>query len=276
MACKNRKVAATRLNSCSSRSHAILRLTVEREEKLRKLVGKLNLIDLAGSEDNRQTNNSGERMMESNSINSSLLALGKVVEALNKGYNSIPYRDSQLTRILQDSLGGTSHSVLIANVAPCQKYWDKTLQTLNFASKSRLVINNPIIQEERRDIDDNNNRPLDKTVSDLHKIATITTRSKPSLDIKYHSYYSSVIHGWINTVNSQLLDELDDKSSRPLKNDADLDFKSTESHYMSEMDSAVRDYLCPKTKNSDNIVNNFFKDPIFVNGQKDRRRTISG
>uniref|UniRef100_A0A6B2KZ33 Kinesin-like protein n=1 Tax=Arcella intermedia TaxID=1963864 RepID=A0A6B2KZ33_9EUKA len=148
-ACKNRKVGPTMLNSQSSRSHAILRITLECQTGSTKIVGKLHMIDLAGSEDNRQTNNSGVRMLESTKINSSLFALGKVVEALNKGEARIPYRENKLTRLLQDSLGGNAQGLVIANVSPSINDFTNSRHALNFASKSRLVVNTPVVQVEQ-------------------------------------------------------------------------------------------------------------------------------
>lgn len=146
--CRNRTTAATKLNSSSSRSHAILLVRVTSKsdptDSNKIFHGKLHLIDLAGSEDNRRTGNRGERLVESSNINQSLFVLGKVVNALSKQEQRVPYRDSKLTRILQDSLGGNSHSILIANVAGSSKYFLDTYNTLNFAAKSKLVINKPI------------------------------------------------------------------------------------------------------------------------------------
>ncbi|MGH0152453.1 UNVERIFIED_CONTAM: hypothetical protein FKN15_022301 [Acipenser sinensis] len=113
----------------------------------RQLTGKLYLIDLAGSEDNRRTGNQGIRLKESGAINSSLFVLSKVVDSLNQGLARVPYRDSKLTRLLQDSLGGSAHSVMITNIAPEQKYYFDTLTALNFAAKSKQVINKPFTRE---------------------------------------------------------------------------------------------------------------------------------
>ncbi|XP_053551285.1 kinesin-like protein KIF22 [Bombina bombina] len=146
----NRTVACTKLNNRSSRSHAVLLIKVQKRQKgppFRQLTGKLYLIDLAGSEDNRRTGNKGIRLKESGAINSSLFTLSKVVDALNQGLPRIPYRDSKLTRLLQDSLGGSAHSVMIANIAPEQKYYFDTLTALNFAAKSKMIINKPFSQE---------------------------------------------------------------------------------------------------------------------------------
>ena len=92
---------ATKLNADSSRSHTILRVLVETAGTF---LAKLHLIDLAGSEDNRRTDNKGVRLKESGAINKSLFVLGQVVEALNNKSHRIPYRDSKLTRILQASI----------------------------------------------------------------------------------------------------------------------------------------------------------------------------
>ncbi|XP_044160239.1 kinesin-like protein KIF22 isoform X3 [Bufo gargarizans] len=149
-ASQNRTVACTKLNDRSSRSHAVLLIKVQKNQQVppfRQLTGKMYLIDLAGSEDNRRTGNQGIRLKESGAINSSLFTLSKVVDALNQGLPRIPYRDSKLTRLLQDSLGGSAHSVMITNIAPEQNYYFDTLTALNFAAKSKQVINRPFGQE---------------------------------------------------------------------------------------------------------------------------------
>uniref|UniRef100_A0A8C9PM86 Kinesin-like protein n=1 Tax=Spermophilus dauricus TaxID=99837 RepID=A0A8C9PM86_SPEDA len=149
-ASRNRTVGATRLNQRSSRSHAVLLVKVDQRERLapfRQREGKLYLIDLAGSEDNRRTGNQGLRLKESGAINTSLFVLGKVVDALNQGLPRVPYRDSKLTRLLQDSLGGSAHSILIANIAPERRFYLDTVSALNFAARSKEVINRPFTNE---------------------------------------------------------------------------------------------------------------------------------
>ncbi|XP_006877965.1 PREDICTED: kinesin-like protein KIF22 [Chrysochloris asiatica] len=149
-ASRNRTVGATRLNQRSSRSHAVLLVKVDQRERLapfRQREGKLYLIDLAGSEDNRRTGNKGLRLKESGAINTSLFVLGKVVDALNLGLPRVPYRDSKLTRLLQDSLGGSAHSILIANIAPERRFYLDTVTALNFAARSKEVINRPFTNE---------------------------------------------------------------------------------------------------------------------------------
>ncbi|KAI3614956.1 microtubule motor [Moniliophthora roreri] len=149
-ATKNRSVGATNLNRASSRSHAVLTIEVTLVDSARNttLKGKMNLVDLAGSENNKMTGNDATRMQESAAINKSLSVLGKVVHALNAGQSRIPYRESKLTRILQDALGGTSVGLLICNIAPGVKFRQDTLNTLNFATAAKKVENKPLVNEQ--------------------------------------------------------------------------------------------------------------------------------
>ncbi|KAI8096574.1 P-loop containing nucleoside triphosphate hydrolase protein [Halteromyces radiatus] len=150
-ASKNRSTASTRLNSRSSRSHAILTLKVTtitpiqtdegRQEE--RVMGKINLIDLAGSEDNRKSGNGKARMTESAAINKSLFVLGQVVEAINNGMTRVPYRDSKMTRILQSTLGGSALGMMIINIAPGHNFFTDTTNTLNFAHRSKEIKSAP-------------------------------------------------------------------------------------------------------------------------------------
>ncbi|KZT40547.1 kinesin-domain-containing protein [Sistotremastrum suecicum HHB10207 ss-3] len=152
-ACKARSVASTDLNHASSRSHAILGISGSfydpTSDKIR--MGKINLVDLAGSENNKLTGNDRSRMAESAAINKSLSTLAMVVKALNdksKDPNArIPYRDSKLTRILKDALGGSSVGVLICNLAPGAKFQADTISTLRFASMAEKIENKPVVNE---------------------------------------------------------------------------------------------------------------------------------
>lgn len=156
-ASRHRSVGATNLNRASSRSHAVLTLEVTMTDSTaqKTLTGKMNLVDLAGSENNKLTGNDPTRMAESAAINKSLSVLGQVVHALNQGASRIPYRNSKLTRILQDALGGSSIGLLICNIAPGVKFRQDTLNTLNFAVRTKNVENRPVINER-------DNRPQTK------------------------------------------------------------------------------------------------------------------
>ncbi|KAI9137885.1 P-loop containing nucleoside triphosphate hydrolase protein, partial [Paraphysoderma sedebokerense] len=147
-ATKNRSTAATNLNAHSSRSHSVMRIQLATRDGDKITSSKMYILDLAGAENNKKTGNKGkERMAESGAINKSLFVLGNVVDALNSKAHRIPYRDSKMTRILQDSLGGNSLAMMIANIASSENYYTDIYQTLNFASKSKKIVNQPVVNE---------------------------------------------------------------------------------------------------------------------------------
>jgi len=149
---KNRSVGSTLMNATSSRSHSIFTIVIECMENGKIRVGKLNLVDLAGSERQSKTGATGERLTEANSINISLSALGNVINALVDGKSShIPYRDSKLTRLLQNSLGGNAKTVMCANCGPADYNYDETLTTLRYASRAKSIKNKPKINEDPKD-----------------------------------------------------------------------------------------------------------------------------
>ena len=145
-----RKTAATLMNAHSSRSHTVFTVTVhmkessaEGEEVLR--VGKLNLVDLAGSENIGRSGAMDKRAREAGNINQSLLTLGRVITCLVDRAPHIPYRESKLTRLLQDSLGGRTKTSIIATISPAGINLEETLSTLDYASRARSILNRPEI-----------------------------------------------------------------------------------------------------------------------------------
>ncbi|XP_034230948.1 kinesin-like protein KIF3B isoform X2 [Thrips palmi] len=154
---QNRTIGATNMNEHSSRSHAIFMITIEMSQtsedgKNQIRVGKLNLVDLAGSERQSKTGASGERLKEASKINLSLSALGNVISALVDGKSQhVPYRDSKLTRLLQDSLGGNSKTIMVANIGPASYNYDESLTTLRYANRAKNIKNKPRVNEDPKD-----------------------------------------------------------------------------------------------------------------------------
>ncbi|ETW02307.1 hypothetical protein H310_05854 [Aphanomyces invadans] len=158
---KNRTVGATLMNEGSSRSHSIFTIVVEVSEKIngeeRFRAGKLNLVDLAGSERQSKTGATGARLKARwrrnlHLINLSLSALGNVISALVDGKGKhIPYRDSKLTRLLQDSLGGNTKTVMVAAISPADYNFEETLSTLRYANRAKNIKNKPTVNEDPKD-----------------------------------------------------------------------------------------------------------------------------
>ncbi|XP_010270694.1 PREDICTED: kinesin-like protein KIN-4A isoform X2 [Nelumbo nucifera] len=165
----SRATGSTNMNNQSSRSHAIFTITLEQMRKVHPaspgnanpnedlaeeyLCAKLHLVDLAGSERAKRTGSDGLRFKEGVHINKGLLALGNVISALGdekkrKEGMHVPYRDSKLTRLLQDSLGGNSRTVMIACISPADINAEETLNTLKYANRARNIQNKPIVNRD--------------------------------------------------------------------------------------------------------------------------------
>ncbi|KAI3460205.1 hypothetical protein Pfo_016868 [Paulownia fortunei] len=165
----SRATGSTNMNHQSSRSHAIFTITMEQMRRLHPgvssegnlndcmteeyLCAKLHLVDLAGSERAKRTGSDGLRFKEGVHINKGLLALGNVISALGdekkrKEGIHVPYRDSKLTRLLQDSLGGNSRTVMIACISPADINAEETLNTLKYANRARNIQNKPVINRD--------------------------------------------------------------------------------------------------------------------------------
>ena len=110
-------------------------------------VGKLNLVDLAGSESIGRSGAADKRAREAGIINQSLLTLGRVINALVERSQHVPYRESKLTRLLQDSLGGRTKTCIIATVSPAKVNFDETLSTLDYANKAKSIHNKPQVNQ---------------------------------------------------------------------------------------------------------------------------------
>ncbi|XP_040919909.1 kinesin-like protein KIF13B isoform X3 [Toxotes jaculatrix] len=157
---KSRTVAATNMNEESSRSHAVFNIILThtlmdlQSGTSGEKVSKLSLVDLAGSERAAKTGAAGERLKEGSNINKSLSTLGLVISALadqGAGTNKskfVPYRDSVLTWLLKDSLGGNSRTAMVATISPAADNYDETLSTLRYADRAKNIINHAVVNED--------------------------------------------------------------------------------------------------------------------------------
>jgi hypothetical protein len=150
---RNRKIGSHELNKDSSRSHCILTVYVisefQSDGSTFKKYGKVSFVDLAGSERLKESKSQGDMIKETGNINRSLFILGKVISSLTDKKNQkqhIPYRDSKLTMLLMDSIGGASKTLMIACISPSLAYSDESMSTLNYASRTMNIKNKPIVQ----------------------------------------------------------------------------------------------------------------------------------
>ncbi|CAI5505025.1 unnamed protein product, partial [Closterium sp. Naga37s-1] len=153
---QNRRVGQTAMNMESSRSHSVFTIVVETQRRddagvMKRRTSRFNLVDLAGSERQKHSEAQGMRLKEAGSINKSLSALGNVIKALvdiaEGKVRHVPYRDSKLTFLLSDSLGGNSKCTLLAAVSPAERNMDETMSTLKFAQRAKLMHNEAVVNE---------------------------------------------------------------------------------------------------------------------------------
>jgi kinesin family protein C2/C3 len=177
----NRATASTDLNEHSSRSHMVLAVDVKsgiNGQPGNK--GTLYLVDLAGSERVRKSNVEGEQLREAGYINKSLAALGNVMEALDRKSSHVPYRDSKLTYLLQDSLGGNSRTMMVVAVCPMDAAFDESIHALKFATRVRRIQ----LGAAQRNVTSKN---LEETVKSLTSEMKKLTKAKEKSEHQLHS-----------------------------------------------------------------------------------------
>lgn len=224
----SRATGSTNMNNQSSRSHAIFTITLEQMRKLHSVspdngtpdedmgeeyfCAKLHLVDLAGSERAKRTGSDGLRLKEGIHINRGLLALGNVISALGdekkrrEGVH-VPYRDSKLTRLLQDSLGGNSKTVMIACISPADINAEESLNTLKYANRARNIQNKPVVN---RDLISSDMQKLRQQLKYLQAELCARAGGAPSDEVQ-------VLKGriaWLEATNEDLCQELHEYRSR--------------------------------------------------------------
>ncbi|CAH1104663.1 unnamed protein product [Psylliodes chrysocephalus] len=220
-----RQIAPTLMNHQSSRSHTVFTITVVTRESTPSgddilKAGKINLVDLAGNENIARSGCKDLRATELANINRSLLTLGRVIHALvDKSQKHVPYRDSKLTRILQDSLGGHTKTVIIATVSPAHNSYEETTSTLDYATRARDIKNTPTINEKmtKHQIIDGLVKEIDRLQKDLD-----AARSGTGFYVDKENYQKML--DAISAVTGETIsaDELTARKAERIKNLEDL------------------------------------------------------
>ncbi|KAK1300130.1 Kinesin-like protein FLA10 [Acorus calamus] len=242
----SRATGSTNMNNQSSRSHAIFTITLEQMRKLNPvlpagssspvgdmtedyLCAKLHLVDLAGSERAKRTGSDGLRFKEGVHINRGLLALGNVISALGdekkrKEGMHVPYRDSKLTRLLQDSLGGNSRTVMIACISPADINVEETLNTLKYANRARNIENKPIVNR------DPSSNELQRLRQQLECLQSELLSARGCMPVSNEVQVLKERISWLEATNEELCRELHGYRSRSTlteKCDRNVQEKST-------------------------------------------------
>lgn len=207
MGSSKRTTIDTNMNDTSSRSHCIFTLVIETSrycEDGRKDIrrGKLNLVDLAGSERQKKTGATGQTLIEGTNINLSLIYLGKVISSLVNGEKHIPYRDSNLTKLLQDSLGGNTKTIMIANIGPAQSNFDESMSTLRYANQAKNIKCKPKINQDPKDA---KLREIQDEISKLKETLALLMKRDGNIDLSKLNNLG--IKEMTEEINNRLKDE---------------------------------------------------------------------
>ena len=225
----NRATAATGMNAGSSRSHSVFTVTVYQRNTVNNVqkTGKLILVDLAGSEMVKKTNATGQQLDEAKTINKSLSALGLVINALTDDkMTHVPYRDSKLTRVLQDSLGGNSKTVLIVACSPSAYNASETVSTLRFGARAKNIENKAKVNATRSA--EELEVLLAKAEDNIEKL----TLQVASLKSQLNMYLEKETAQLTNIVNNSVIDSATDKplvSNESVDNSNDNEISANES-----------------------------------------------
>jgi len=207
----NRAQAATNMNEHSSRSHSIFILTINQTNKKEGFskIGKLYLVDLAGSEKISKTGATGHTLEEAKIINKSLTTLGRVINNLTDGKSThIPYRESKLTRVLQESLGGNSKTCLIITCSPSIYNESESLSTLRFGERAKKIKNKPKINKEI-------------TVAELQKLVTQLKESLKKADARIAQLENYIRQNGLNVPMSDYKQQEDEEEKKKQKEERD-------------------------------------------------------
>ena len=256
---RNRTQEATGANETSSRSHAILQVSVEYKDKnsgidIEIKFSKLSLIDLAGSERASATQNRGIRLIEGANINRSLLTLGNCINALcdasMKGNKKpyIPYRDSKLTRLLKDSLGGNARTVMIANISPSINTFEDTYNTLKYANRAKNIktfVTRNVLSAQYH---------ISNYVNIINNLKEEVSQLKRQLQMKNGTNNNNNTYN--NNFNTDNFNNINYNNNQNYRNN------NTNTYYNSENQQQMKRSISPAIEKNDNN-NNYLSDEEF-------------
>ncbi|TNN19372.1 Kinesin-like protein, partial [Schistosoma japonicum] len=222
-----RTVAATNMNETSSRAHTLITLTFDQflgteETKLSRKRSIINLVDLAGSERADSTGATGDRLKEGAKINRSLSALGNVISALAENKKIVPYRDSVLTKLLQNALGGNSKTVMIAAISPADINYDETLSTLRYADRAKQIKNTVLINED----------PMESLIRELKAENERLKKSLSSIELP-----SSVV---VENLTPTEIEKLKDSMRREMMEQMEINLTEMEAQNQAKFEEKLR------------------------------------
>ncbi|KAK8494172.1 hypothetical protein V6N13_123901 [Hibiscus sabdariffa] len=215
-----RKTESTEVNATSSRSHAVLEITVRRKQrnkyKNQVMRGKLALVDLAGSERASETNSGGQKLRDGANINRSLLALANCINALGKqqkrGLAYVPYRNSKLTRILKDGLSGNSQTVMVATISPADSQYHHTVNTLKYADRAKEIKTH--IQKNIGTIDthvSDYQRMIDSLQIEVCQLKKELAEKESQLSVKPTEKAADDELSWLNVLSQEISENVQER-----------------------------------------------------------------
>jgi kinesin family protein 5 len=252
----NRAQAATNMNEHSSRSHSIFILTINQTNKIEGFskIGKLYLVDLAGSEKISKTGATGHTLEEAKIINKSLTTLGRVINNLTDGKSThIPYRESKLTRVLQESLGGNSKTCLIITCSPSIYNESESLSTLRFGERAKKIKNKPKINKEI-------------TVAELQKLVTQLKEQLKKADARIVQLENYIRQNGLNVPMSDYKQEEDEEEKKKQKEEREkARDEEKEINELKEKMSKEKLSLTDRIGNTLNLLSNNEEDFTYDN-----------
>ena len=283
----NRTVSATNMNKGSSRSHSLFVVTIFQRNTITgsSKTGRIYFVDLAGSEKMSKTGiESGKGLKEAQNINKSLMTLGMVINSLTEGAKHIPYRDSKLTRVLQESLGGNSMTNLVITVSPNFLNQSETLSTLRFGQRAKLI-KNKVVANTQQSVKELmiKLKKAEERISMLEKIiqdkgGNININDKSNTDKNYKCEECKLISGQLNYVKNELINTMTENEELIKYKEELCDDIKNKNNEIVKLNDVIRNYefqiqgYKEENNNYFNEIKNYIE--LIMNQYKEMKKAI--